>query len=407
MEAALVTQLNILRLQEMKPNYSELARYYGIDRRTVKKYYNGYEGKPKTRNKVSMLDQHYDTIRTKLQIRGASVKAVYEYLIDQGFDIGGYSNFNKYIKAKGLKPKKTPKGHPRFETLPGVQAQADWKEDIKLTSRSGVVYTFNVFNYKLGNSRYCHFTYKTYRTRQDVFDCLIAAFTSEGGIPKEILFDNMSSVVDLNGNRRSINPKMKAFADDFGFKIRLCKPRHSFTKGKVEVSNNILLVGTSGVGKTHLATAIGMESAKNRFSTYFISFHSLMSQLKKALDENRLESRMKFFARYKVLIIDEIGYLPIDPDAANLFFQLIARRYDKHCTIITTNSPFSKWGEIFGSPTLANAILDRLLHHSHVISIKGPSYRLRENSMYWKELWTTDLSKNCTFLYSTFYTFLY
>lgn len=87
---------------------------------------------------------------------------------------------------------------------------------------------------------------------------------------------------------------------------------------------------------------------------------------------------MKFFSRYKVLIIDEIGYLPIDPDAANLFFQLIARRYDKHCSIITTNSPFSKWGEIFGSPTLANAILDRLLHHSHVISIKGPSYRLRE-----------------------------
>ncbi len=146
----------------------------------------------------------------------------------------------------------------------------------------------------------------------------------------------------------------------------------------IEKKENILFVGTSGVGKTHLATAIGMESAKTRFSTYFISFQSLMNQLKKALDENRLESRMKFFSRYKVLIIDEIGYLPIDPDAANLFFQLIARRYDKHCTIITTNSPFSKWGEIFGSPTLANAILDRLLHHSHVISIKGPSYRLKE-----------------------------
>ena len=87
---------------------------------------------------------------------------------------------------------------------------------------------------------------------------------------------------------------------------------------------------------------------------------------------------MKFFARYKILIIDEIGYMPIDQDAANLFFQLIARRYEKHCTIITTNMPFSKWGEIFSSPTLANAILDRLLHHSSVISIKGPSYRLKE-----------------------------
>lgn len=224
----------------MKPNFSELARSYGVDRRTVKKYYNGYEGKPKTRNKTSMLDQHYDTIRTKLQIRGTTVRAVYEYFKDQGVDVGGYSNFNKYIKSKGLKPKITPKGHPRFETLPGVQAQADWKEDITMTSRSGVVYTFNVFNYKLGNSRYCHFTYKTNRTRQDVFDCLIAAFKSAGGVPKEILFDNMTSVVDLNGNHRLVNPKMKAFADDFGFKIRLCKPRHSFTKGKVEASNKFM-----------------------------------------------------------------------------------------------------------------------------------------------------------------------
>ncbi len=240
MEAALVTQLNIIRLFEMKPNFSELARSYGVDRRTVKKYYDGYEGKPKTRCKTSMLDQHYDTIRTKLQIRRTTVRAVYEYFIDQGIDVGGYSNFNKYIKSKGLKPKKTPKGHPRFETLPGVQGQADWKEDITMTSRSGVAYTFNVFNYKLGNSRYCHFTYKTNRTRQDVFDCLIAAFKSAGGVPKELLFDNMTSVVDLNGNYRSVNPKMKAFADDFGFKIRLCKPRHSFTKGKVEASNKFM-----------------------------------------------------------------------------------------------------------------------------------------------------------------------
>ena len=99
---------------------------------------------------------------------------------------------------------------------------------------------------------------------------------------------------------------------------------------------------------------------------------------KKALIENRLESRLKHFAKYKVLIIDEIGYMPIDSDSANLFFQLIAKRYERNCTIITTNTPFSRWGEIFGSPTLANAVLDRLLHHSEIVSIKGPSYRLRE-----------------------------
>ncbi|MCR4618699.1 MAG: ATP-binding protein, partial [Lachnospiraceae bacterium] len=92
---------------------------------------------------------------------------------------------------------------------------------------------------------------------------------------------------------------------------------------------------------------------------------------------NRLESRLKFFAKYKVLIIDEIGYMPIDQDTANIFFQLIAKRYEKNSTIITTNMPFSKWGEFFGSATLANALLDRLLHHSTIISIKGPSYRTK------------------------------
>lgn len=148
--------------------------------------------------------------------------------------------------------------------------------------------------------------------------------------------------------------------------------------GFIDRKENILFVGSSGVGKTHLATAIGIASARARYSTYFIAFESLMNQLKKSLMENRLEARMKFFAKYKVLIIDEIGYMPIDSDSANLFFQLIARRYEKHCTIITTNTPFSKWGEIFRSPTLANAVLDRLLHHSQIISIKGPSYRLKE-----------------------------
>lgn len=148
--------------------------------------------------------------------------------------------------------------------------------------------------------------------------------------------------------------------------------------GFLDKHENILFVGSSGVGKTHLATAIGISCARQRNITYFITFENLMNQLKNALHENRLETRMKFFAKYKVLIIDEIGYMPIDQDSANLFFQLIARRYEKNSTIITTNTPFSKWGEIFGSATLANAVLDRLLHHSVVISIKGPSYRLKD-----------------------------
>lgn len=180
-------------------------------------------------------------------------------------------------------------------------------------------------------------------------------------------------------------PFLKTFEDfDFTFQpgINRAEIKEFGNLGFVERNENIIFVGSSGVGKTHLATSVGVECAKMRYSTYFITFENLMMQLKKALHENRLEQRLKFYSGYRVLIIDELGYMPIDKDAANLFFQLIAKRYEKHSTIITTNMPFSKWTEIFGSATLANAILDRLLHHSSVISIKGPSYRLKDKREY-------------------------
>lgn len=241
MNEALKTQLIILKLSNMKPNFSELARLYDLDRRTVKKYYDGYEGKAAHRHKPSKLDQHYDLIQQKLSIRGANVRAVYEFILsERDPDIGTYSNFNKYVKSKGLKPLKTAVGHPRFETAPGIQAQVDWKEDVSITNKFGEIFTFQVFDYKLGHSRYTHFTYKLYKTRQDVFDCLIASFKATGGVPREILFDNMSSIVDRDGERKNISNQMRAFAKDFNFKIKLCKPRHPFTKGKVESVNKFL-----------------------------------------------------------------------------------------------------------------------------------------------------------------------
>ena len=135
---ALSIQLRILGLNGIKPNFSELARMYGLDRRTVKKYYDGYEGKPAHHNKSSKLDKHLELIKQKLSLKGVNVRAVYEYILDEvDPDIATYSNFNKYVKAKELKPKKTQKGHPRYETAPGIQAQVDWKEDITIRNRYG------------------------------------------------------------------------------------------------------------------------------------------------------------------------------------------------------------------------------------------------------------------------------
>lgn len=146
----------------------------------------------------------------------------------------------------------------------------------------------------------------------------------------------------------------------------------------VENKENVVFLGTPGVGKTHLAVALGMIAAEHRYSTYYINCHKLITQLNKAHYENRLEERLKNFAKYKVLIIDEIGYLPMDIQGANLFFQLITKRYEKNTTIFTSNKTFSAWNEVFSDITIASAILDRILHHCQVISIKGESYRLKE-----------------------------
>ncbi len=176
-------------------------------------------------------------------------------------------------------------------------------------------------------------------------------------------------------------PFIKTFDEyDFHFQptVNKSEVKDLFSLRFMEQKENILFYGTPGTGKTHLATAIGIEAAKKRRITYFISCHDLIQTLRKAHDENRLERRLKHFAKYKLLIIDEIGYLPVDKTGANLLFQLIAKRYEHNSTIITSNQPFSKWGEVFSDPMLANAILDRLLHHSHVIKMVGPSYRTKD-----------------------------
>ena len=153
----------------------------------------------------------------------------------------------------------------------------------------------------------------------------------------------------------------------------------------LENGENIIFLGPPGVGKTHLASALGMVAAKNRYSTYYINCHALIEQLKKSHCENRLPDKLRTLVKYKVLIIDEIGYLPMDIQGANLFFQLIAKRYEKASSIFTSNKTFSQWNDVFADITIASAILDRILHHATVINIKGESHRLKERKEYMKQ----------------------
>jgi DNA replication protein DnaC len=142
----------------------------------------------------------------------------------------------------------------------------------------------------------------------------------------------------------------------------------------------IHFLGPPGTGKSHLATALGVEAVKAGRSVYFASLADIISALAKAEREGQLRERIRFLGRTSLLIVDEIGYLPVIPGGGNLFFQLVNARYERAAMILTSNRGFAEWGEVFGDPVVATALLDRLLHHAVVIQIEGSSYRLRQHA---------------------------
>jgi DNA replication protein DnaC len=144
-----------------------------------------------------------------------------------------------------------------------------------------------------------------------------------------------------------------------------------------EVSN-VILLGPPGVGKTHLAVALALEAIQSGHSAYFVTAHNLVTDLGKAAREGRLEPRLRHYLKPKVLVVDEVGYLPLDTIGATIFFQLVSARYERGSILLTSNKSYADWGQVFGEMTIATAILDRLLHHSTTVNIRGESYRLKE-----------------------------
>ena len=148
----------------------------------------------------------------------------------------------------------------------------------------------------------------------------------------------------------------------------------------IERAEVVHLLGPPGTGKSHLATALAVEAIKAGRSVVFSTLADIIASLAKAEREGTLRERIRYLSRAALLVVDEIGYLPVVPGGGNLFFQLVNARYEKGAMILTSNRGFAEWGEVFGDPVVATALLDRLLHHAVVVQIEGSSYRLRQHA---------------------------
>lgn len=204
----------------------------------------------------------------------------------------------------------------------------------------------------------------------------------------------LNRLLDAENNARKVRseetrlklsrlPQKKTLAEfDFAFQPGLDERliRELETLSFVHRQENIILLGPPGVGKSHLAIGLATEAIHKGLSVYFVSMDRLIADLRRADKEGRLERRWKVYQRPGVLLIDEIGYTHLDRYAGNLFFQLICSRYEKGSVILTSNKGFGEWGDLMGDIPLATAILDRLLHHAHVINIRGQSYRLKNRN---------------------------
>ncbi|MFF9171788.1 MULTISPECIES: IS21-like element helper ATPase IstB [unclassified Streptomyces] len=182
------------------------------------------------------------------------------------------------------------------------------------------------------------------------------------------------------GLRLSKLPHHKTLDEyDFSFQPELDprKIKDLATLAFVEAKANAALLGPPGVGKTHIAVALSVAACRAGFSVYFTTLDDMVRPLKVAEASDRLNSKLRTYLRPGVLVVDEVGYQPLERAEVNLVFQVISKRYEKGSIILTSNKTFSEWGQVFGDEVLATAILDRLLHHCDVVSINGPSYRLK------------------------------
>lgn len=240
----LLGELRIMKDLNIKPNFSALQREYGIDRHTIKKYYEN-DGIPlrKVRNSYSKWNHYLDEIQELLRIPHVSYKSIWLFLSHKYGEEnmpGDYNSLRNFLYRQGLRVHLHNSPHLLYETDPGKQGQFDWKENISLHLCDGSLIEFNVFSLTLSYSREHIFIYSKNKGTEDFIYCFIKAISKIGGVCEEYLTDNMSAIVNTNGKKKKINPKVTALFKDIGSKLKLCKVKTPQTKGKDENANKFI-----------------------------------------------------------------------------------------------------------------------------------------------------------------------